>query len=56
MSYLSIDSIQQPDVRELLLLDATPLSPEDAAGQILQHLEAVREWVLPATEKHLVLR
>jgi hypothetical protein len=38
-SYLSIDSIQQPDVPELLLLDATALSPEQAATQILQHVE-----------------
>jgi hypothetical protein len=55
-SYLSIDSIQQPDVPELLLLDATALSPEQAATRILQHVEDVRKWVLPATEKHLNFR
>src|SRR5579863_1386550 len=55
-SYLSIDSIQQPDVPELLLLDATALSPKQAATQILQHVENVREWVRPATEKHQSFR
>jgi cytidylate kinase len=56
MSYLHVDSIQQPDVRELLVLDATALSPEEADTRILQHVEEVREWVLPATEKHMILR
>jgi hypothetical protein len=55
-SYLSTDSIQQPHVPELLLLEATVLSPEQAATQIAQHVENVRKWVLPATEKHLSLR
>jgi gluconate kinase len=55
-SYRSTDSIQQPDVPELLLLEATALSPEQAATQIVQHVENVRKWVLPATEKHLSLR
>jgi hypothetical protein len=55
-SYLSSDSCQEPDVPELLLLDATALSPKQAATQIMQHVENLREWVLPATEKHLSLR
>jgi thymidylate kinase len=56
MSYLQVDSIQQPDVRELLVLNATALSPEEAATRILQHVEEVRVWALPATEKHMILR
>lgn len=56
MNYLHVDSVQQPDVRELLILDATALSPEEAATRILQHVEEVREWVLPATAKHMILR
>ena len=54
-NYFAIDSIQQPDVRELLALDATTLSPHDAAIRILEHIEEVSNWMLPATKKHLNL-
>jgi hypothetical protein len=48
-----IDTIQRPDVPELLVMDATALSPQDAASRIIQHVEKVGEWAMPATKKHL---
>jgi hypothetical protein len=42
--YLLIDTIQRPDVPELLVMDATALSPQDAASRIIQHVEKVGEW------------
>jgi broad-specificity NMP kinase len=51
--YLLIDTIQRPDVPELLVMDATALSPQDAASRIIQHVEKVGEWAMPATKKHL---
>ena len=42
-SYMSMDSIQHPDVPELCVLDATMLSPHDAATRILGHLKVVSE-------------
>ena len=55
-SYLSIDMIQHPDVPELLVIDVTTLTPQDAATRIIQHVENISEWVMPATEKHLNMR
>jgi gluconate kinase len=54
--YFNQDTIQQPDVPELLMLDVTGYTPEQAADSIVQHVEAVRPHLMPATSLHLRMR
>ena len=53
---LPTDTIQEPDVPELLVLDVTALSAEQAAVRVLQHVGALRGSLPPATERHRELR
>ncbi len=55
-SYLSMDTLQYPDVPETLLLDVTQLSAEAAAEQIAAHIDLIRTRLSPATNQHLQLR
>lgn len=48
-----IDTIQEPDVPERLVLDVTDLSAEQAADQIQAHVTKIRPRLLAATEEHL---
>jgi hypothetical protein len=52
------DVIQQPNVRELLILDVTMLSPEVAAKEISEHVAAfIRHgWMNAATDEHRTFR
>ncbi|MGE0855413.1 MAG: AAA family ATPase [Hyphomicrobiaceae bacterium] len=47
------DILQMPDVPELLVIDATPMSPADAASAIERHLIAIGPSMRPATQGHL---
>jgi hypothetical protein len=53
---VATDVLQRPDVPELLVLDVTALSPNDAAIQIENHLRTVAESLRPASASHLQLR
>ena len=54
--YFARDTIQVPDLPETLELDATALSPDEAAARIAAHLDVVRPALRPATPWHLALR
>jgi broad-specificity NMP kinase len=54
--FFKTDTIQYPDVPELLELDATELTPEEAAAAIFEHIEVLRPHLIPATIGHLKLR
>lgn len=53
--FIAADNIQRPDVQELLVLDVSALSAEQAADRIREHLDSIRETLRPATRKHLEL-
>lgn len=55
-SYFDIDTIQMPDVPELLVLDVTLVSPEGAAKEIFAHVASIRDTLQPASLKHLRMR
>jgi gluconate kinase len=55
-SYFGEDTLQYPDVSELLVLDVTSLMPEEAAARIGDHLADIRVSLQPASAKHLQLR
>jgi gluconate kinase len=55
LGYMAIDAIQKPDVPELLVLDATALTPEQAADGIRRHIESIKDVLNPASERHLRL-
>jgi gluconate kinase len=54
--FFAIDELQRPAVSELLDLDVTYLSADDAAAKIQHHVAAIRAQLRPATEQHLELR
>lgn len=51
-SFVACDSIQRPDVPELLILDVTALSAEQAAARIRDHLARVGADISPAGDRH----
>ena len=51
--FMTADTIQRPDVPELLVLDASALAPEQAAERICSHLDTIRAGLRPATLQHL---
>jgi hypothetical protein len=51
--FMTIDTIQKPDVPELFILDASALVPEQAAERICSHLDHIRAGLSPATLQHL---
>ena len=53
--FVASDEIQRPDVPELLVLDVSALSAEQAADRICEHLSGIRKTLIPATEGHLRL-
>jgi broad-specificity NMP kinase len=55
-SYFASDTLQYPDVRELLVLGVTHLAPEEAAARIEGHLDRIRASLQPAGLTHLRLR
>ena len=40
-SYLRTDTLQHPTVSELLVLDVTHLTPEEAAARIENHIDVI---------------
>ncbi len=55
--FTTIDSIQRPDVPELLVLDVTELSADQAADIIYRHLHSGAGSLLqPATDRHRILK
>jgi gluconate kinase len=54
--YFSVDSIQEPDVPELLILDVTMLTPEKAAERICAYIAEISSNLQTATERHLQMR
>lgn len=55
-SFVETDEIQRPDVSELLVLDVSELSAEQAAERILGHLRIIRDFLHPASDQHLRLQ
>lgn len=55
-AFVETDEIQKPDVSELLVLDVSALSAEQAADKIHAHIRDVRGALQPATERHLQLK
>lgn len=53
--FIAADEVQRPDVPELLVLDVSALSAEQAAERIRAHLDRVRDALPPATREHLKL-
>ncbi|MET3794424.1 AAA family ATPase [Aquamicrobium terrae] len=52
-SFLTADSIQKPDVPDLLVLDVTRLSADQAADAICRHLRSgADDRFRPATDRH----
>ena len=51
-SFAAEDAIQRPDVPELLILDVTALSAEQAAVRICDHLARVGAGIPPAGDQH----
>jgi broad-specificity NMP kinase len=49
-------SIQKPAVPELIVVDVTELTVEEAASRILQHLERIKTELKPATFAHLQMQ
>lgn len=54
--FVAGDSIQRPDVPELLVLDVTALSAEQAAAHICGHLARIGADLPPAADRHRKLR
>lgn len=54
--YLGEDELLLPDVPELLVLDVTDLTANQASSRISMHLDTIRSSVRPASTAHLVLR
>ena len=48
-------SIQRPNVSELIVMDVSSFSAEEAAQTILAHLDSLRSKLRPATLQHLKL-
>lgn len=56
-SFLATDSIQKPDVPDLLVLDVTRLCADQAADAICRHLRSgAGDRFRPATDRHRKLR
>lgn len=52
-AFQATDGIQRPDVPELLVLDVTRLSADQAADAICRHLQSgPGDWLRPATDGH----
>lgn len=51
-AFLAADSIQRPDVPELLVLDVTQLSADQAADAIYRHVQVEADRLQPATDRH----
>jgi gluconate kinase len=54
--FFNMDSIQHPDVPELLMLDVTELTPEAAAEHIARHIETIQPYLSSATNRYLRMR
>ena len=48
--------IQRPDVPELILVDVSDLSPEQAAHAVLARLNSLTPMLQPATLQHLRMK
>jgi hypothetical protein len=55
-SFVTHDSIQRPDVPELLILDVTALSAEQAAARIRDRLARIGAGLAPAGDRHRAFR
>ena len=54
--YFGRYSIQRPDVPELILVDVSDLSPEQAAHAVLARLNSLTPMLQPATLQHLRMK
>jgi hypothetical protein len=55
-SFYVTDKLQYPNVPELLALDVTYLTPQEAAARIDNHVRSISAALQPASKLYLQLR
>jgi broad-specificity NMP kinase len=54
--WFTTNSIQRPDVPELIVIDVSDMSAEEAARAILDRVDALKPQLRPATSQHLRMK